>query len=267
MRPVHEVLRALLAIATVACFLFPIFWWGLTSIKPAGAIYDASGINWFDFTPNLDNYRATLAGGDVAFFASRQAILDTVIVALGATALTLAVALPAGFALSLMSFRARRGFFLWVLFQRVLPPVAVLTPLLFLYHEVGLRDTRSGVIMAHAAMNLPFAVLLLKSFFDDIPREVGEAAVIDGATQEQCFRRIYLPLIRGGIAATAVLCFIFSWTEFLIGLFLTSNIRLLPVQLSLLVSQTWGLTSALSMASIVPGFIFILAVQRHLVRG
>jgi multiple sugar transport system permease protein len=147
------------------------------------------------------------------------------------------------------------------------PPIALLMPLVFLFHGWGLRDTYLGVVIAHATVNLPFAILLLKSFFDDVPREVGEAAMIDGATRLQSFTRIYLPLVRGGIASTAVMCFIFSWTEFLMALFLTNTIRLLPVQLSLVVTQTWSFTSALSTASILPAFIFILLVQRHLVRG
>ena len=91
--------------------------------------------------------------------------------------------------------------------------------------------------------------------------------MIDGASPLQSFWKVQAPLIRGGIAATAVLCFVFSWTEFLMALFLTTTIRLLPVQLSLVVTQTWGFTAALSTASILPGFIFILLVQRHLVRG
>ena len=93
------------------------------------------------------------------------------------------------------------------------------------------------------------------------------AAMLDGATRWQIFWRIYTPLVRGGIAATAVLCFIFSWTEFLMALFLTTTIRLLPVQLSLVVTQTWGFTSALSTAAIIPAFVFILLTQRHLARG
>lgn len=210
----------------------------------------------------------TLLGEGPAFFASKQAILDTLIVAMGATLLTLALALPASFILSGMTFPWRRGFFLWVLFQRVSPPIAILVPLVFLYHPIGLYDTRIGVVLAHAMLNLPFAILLMKSFFDEIPREVGEAAVIDGASHWQSFLRIYVPLVRGGIAATAVLCLIFSWTEFLMALFLTSSIRLLPVQLSLVVTQTWGFTSALSTASVpLPAFVIILLVQRHLVRG
>ncbi len=260
-------LRDIAALLTVGLFMFPLFWWGLNSIKPAHAIFENFSVNWFDFTPTLDNYRVTLAGEGPAFFASRQAILDTLLVAMGATLLTLVTALPAAFALSLIHFTSKRFIFLWVLFHRILPPIAILVPLVFTYSQVGLRDTRAGVILAHAAVNLPFAILLLKSFLDDVPREVGEAATIDGATRLTCFTRIYVPLVKGGIAATAVLCFIFSWTEFLMALFLTNSIRLLPVQLSLVVTQTWGFTSALSTASILPAFIFVLLVQRHLVRG
>ena len=88
-----------------------------------------------------------------------------------------------------------------------------------------------GLIMIYALMNLPIAVLLLKSFFDDVPKDVDEAAMIDGATRWQTFRRIVLPMVRGGIAAAAVLCFIFSWTEFLLSLFLTTEIRTIPVKI------------------------------------
>jgi multiple sugar transport system permease protein len=262
-----RLLRDVAALLTVGCFMFPFFWWGLNSIKPADAIFEHRGVVWFDFTPTFANYRATLLGQGPEFLASRQAMLDSIVVAAGSTLLSLLAAVPAAHALSLLQARSARALFLWVLFQRVLPPVVLIMPMVFLYHQWGLRDTRAGVILAHAAVNLPFAVLLLKSFFDDIPREVGEAAAIDGATRWQNFLRIQMPLARGGIAATAVLCFIFSWTEFLMALFLTSSIRLLPVQMSLSVTQTWGFTSALSIASTLPVFIFILLVQRHLVRG
>jgi multiple sugar transport system permease protein len=263
----RNVIRDGAAVAVVAAFMFPLFWWGLNSVKPAHAIFENNSVNWFDFTPTFANYQVTLFGGGPAFFASQQAIADTVIVALGATLLTLLAGLPASFALSRMAFRRKRHVFLWVVFQRIVPPIALLMPLVFLFHGWGLRDTYLGVVIAHATVNLPFAILLLKSFFDDVPREVGEAAMIDGATRLQSFTRIYLPLVRGGIASTAVMCFIFSWTEFLMALFLTNTIRLLPVQLSLVVTQTWSFTSALSTASILPAFIFILLVQRHLVRG
>lgn len=263
----YRLLRDAAAVAVVTAFMFPMFWWGLTSFKPVSAIFDKDRIVWFDFQPTLDNYIVTLVGGGPDFFVSQGAIRDSLIVATGATVLTLLAALPAAYILSLQAFRFRRGFFLWVIFHRIMPPIAILVPLVFIYHQVGLRDTLAGVILAHAAVNLAFAILLLKSFVDDVPRSIGEAAMIDGATPWQVFSRIYVPVLRGGIAATAVLCFIFSWTEFLMALFLTSTIRLLPVQLSLVVTQTWGFTAALSTAAIVPAFVFILLVQKHLVRG
>jgi multiple sugar transport system permease protein len=266
-RPFLSRLRDIAAIATVGCFMFPLFWWALNSIKPVDAIFEHRGTVWFDFTPSFANYRMTLLGEGPEFMASRQSMLDSIIVATGATLLSLLAGLPAAHALSRLGMGKGRGLFLWVLFQRVVPPVVIIMPLVFIYHGWGLRDTLTGVILAHAAMNLPFAILLLKSFFDDVPREVGEAAVIDGASRWQAFWKVQLPLIRGGIAATAVLCFLFSWTEFVMALFLTSTIRLLPVQMSLMVTQTWGFTSALSIASLLPVFVFILLVQKHLVRG
>jgi len=262
-----RLLRDAAAVLTVGCFMFPIFWWGLNSIKPVDAVFEHRGVVWFDFTPTFANYQATILGQGPEFLASRHAMTASVIVALGATLLALAAALPAAYALSRLTGKAGRSLFLWVLFQRVLPPIVIVVPMVFAYHQFGLRDTLIGVILAHGALNLPFAVLLLKSFFDEVPKEVGEAAVIDGATRWQSFWRIHVPLIRGGIAATAVLCFIFSWTEFVMALFLTSSIRLLPVHISLSVTQSWGFTSAISMAGLLPVFVFILLVQRHLVRG
>ncbi|MCA3575522.1 MAG: carbohydrate ABC transporter permease [Aestuariivirga sp.] len=266
-RPLLRLLRDAVAVLTVGCFMFPIFWWGLNSIKPVDAVFEHRGVVWFDFTPTFANYKATVLGQGPEYLAAREAMTASIIVAIGSTLLALAAGLPAAWGLSRLVSRRGRALYLWVLFQRVLPPVVIVVPLVFVYHRIGLRDTLLGVILAHGAVNLPFAVLLLKSFLDDVPREVGEAAMIDGATPWQSFRRIHLPMIRGGIAATAVLCFLFSWTEFVMALFLTSSIRLLPVQISLSVTQSWGFTSAISIAGLLPAFVFILLVQKHLVRG
>ena len=168
-------LRDTLAVLVVAAFMFPLFWWGLTSLKPASAIFDKDRLVWFDFAPTFGNYWVTLFGGGPAFFASQAALRDSTLVALGATLLTLSAALPAAWAVSLRRFEFKRTYLLWVLFQRIIPPIAIVLPLVFLYHQAGLRDTRSGIIFAHAAVNLPFAILMLKSFYDEVPRSVAEA--------------------------------------------------------------------------------------------
>jgi len=144
----------------------------------------------------------------------------------------------------------------------------VVIPIFFIFHNIGLRDTHAGVIIAHAVINTPIAVLIIKSFFDDIPREIDDMSIIDGASRFQSFWYIMLPTVRGGVAATAILCFVFSWTEFLLSLFLTSSIRTLPVRISLFdAGSQVNLIAATGMSAIIPGLLFILLVQKYLVRG
>jgi multiple sugar transport system permease protein len=288
----RRILRDVASVVVVGLFLFPLLWWALTSIKPMYAIFNKDHVVVFDFVPTLINYAVVLLGwsraeiaiesgstfgvGGTSSYDSRQTIFDSVVIAMGSTALTMFISVLAAYALSRMTFRGRGGFLNWVLGQRFMPPIAIIVPLVLMYKVAGMRDTDSlflgyvGLILIHALMNLPIAVLLMKSFFDDVPKDVDEAAMIDGATRWQTFRRIVLPMVRGGIAAAAVLCFIFSWTEFLLSLFLTTIIRTVPVKITTFVTSTgseWGFISALGTAAILPGFIFILLVQRHLVRG
>lgn len=287
-----QLARDALAVLVTGMFMFPIFWWALTSIKPISAVFDKDRVVWFDFVPTLINYAVTLFGrsrsqmaiddglgmgvAGAGTYDSRQSIIDTIIISLGATAVTMIVAVLAAYALSRMAFRGRNSYLNWVLGQRFMPPIAIIVPLVTIYAGFGMRDNQNlflgyvGLIMIYALMNLPIAVLLLKSFFDDVPKDVDQAAMIDGATRWQSFRLIVLPMVKGGIAAAAVLCFIFSWTEFLLSLFLTTEIRTIPVKISTFVTSTgneWGFITALGTAAVIPGFIFILLVQRHLVRG
>ena len=265
-RPIR-ILRDIAAVSVTGLFMFPIFWWALVSIQPESAITDKDRIVFLDFTPTFANYAGTIFGDGTESFDSRGTLLDTFIVASGATLITLCIATLAGFALSRLRPQQQRGFLYWVIFHRVLPPIATIFPLVSMYHTLGLLDTHLGLMLAHAAMNLPFAILLIKSFFDDVPREVGEATAIDGATVFQGFYKIQLPMVRACIAATAVLCFIFSWTEFFLAVFLTTSIHMLPVHIQTMVSYTWGYTAALGTCAIIPAFAFVFFVQKHMVRG
>ncbi len=292
-QPVHlQRLRDIVAILIVALFMFPIAWWALTSIKPMSAMFNKDKVVVFDFEPTSVNYRVVMLGqsrseiaiesgstfgvGGSSSYDSRRTILDSLLIAIGSTTLTTLIAMLASYALSRMSFRGRDSYLNWVLGQRFMPPIAIIVPLVTMYKTVGMRDTDNlylgyvGLILMHALINLPIAILLMKSFFDDVPKDVDEAAMIDGASRWQTFGKVVMPMVRGGMAATAVLCFIFSWTEFLLSLFLTTTIRTVPVKITTFVTSTgseWGFISALGTAAIVPGFIFILLVQKHLVRG
>ena len=283
----QRTLRDIAAWTIVIVFMFPLFWWGLSSIKPYSAIFNKDGPVYVDFEPTLDNYRVTIGGvsrvelaldaggstygaGGASSYDSRQTIVDSIVVAVGSTALIIVLASLASYALSRMEVRGKQHFIFWILSQRFLPPIAIVIPMLFIFRDANLLDSRLGLILAHTLINIPLAVLLLKSFFDDIPKDVDEACMIDGATRWQAFRRVILPMARGGVAATAVLCFIFSWTEFMLSLYLTTSIRTLPVKITTFVTSTgteWGFITALGTSAILPAFIFILLVQRHLVRG
>ncbi len=282
-----DLLRDVVACLVVLVFLFPILWWVLASIKPYSAIFVPEPV-FVDFQPTAANYEVTIlgrsrtalaleqggqvggtAGGGSSYY-SIPSILDSTIVALLSTVLSLTLATLAAYALSRMKLIGKEHYIFWVLSQRMMPPIAIAIPFFFIFRDLGLRDSHVGLIIAHGLVNLPLAILLMKSFMDDVPKEVDEAAMIDGATRFQSFVRVVLPMVRGGLAATAVLCFIFSWTEFLVSLQLTTSIRTIPVKISTFVTSTgteWGFITALGSAAIIPSFIFILLVQRHLVRG
>ena len=260
-------LRDVAAWAVVAVFMFPIFWWAIVSIQPASAIFDKDHINIFNFEPTFNNYVFTLTDIGSSLFNSRQAILNSLVVAIFSTILAIAIGVSAAFSLSHHLNTYKRDFIIAVFLARIAPPIAVILPIYVTFRSIGLNDTWPGLILAHTAMNAPLAILMLKSFVDDVPREMFEAAKIDGATEFQILQKILIPNISGGLVTTAILCFIFSWTEFLMATYLTDQMHMLPVQLSILRMADWGPVAALSTATLVPSFVAILVVRKNLVRG
>lgn len=278
-----RMLRAVLAWGIVLLFAFPLYYWLTVAFKDGREIFNYPPQVW-SFSPTVRNFeeifgislgfgfgeqREVLPGGGNWRMAPR--LWDSIVIAVFSTALAVSIATLAAYGLSRMNFAGRHHFVAWVLSTRMMPPVAVAVPVFFLYKELQLLDTYSGIILIHALMNLPLAVLLMKSFFDDIPQDIDDSGMIDGASRWLVFRRIMLPMMRGGIAATAVLCFIFSWTEFLFVLTLTqTGLKTVPVVSSTFVTSTgtaWGNMAALGAAAMIPAFLFILLVQKHLVRG
>ena len=275
--------RTIVAWFVVLVFAFPLYYWLTIAFKDGREIFNYPPQIWL-FSPTVKNFEEVFSISLGFDFGKQREVLpgggnwnmgprlwDSLVVAVFSTVLAVAIAILAAYSLSRMEFRGRHHFVAWVLSTRMMPPVAVAIPVFFIYKELSLLDTYTGVILIHALMNLPLAVLLMKSFFDDIPKEIDESALVDGASRWLIFRRIILPIVKGGMAATAVLCFIFSWTEFLFVLTLTqTGLKTVPVVSSTFVTSTgtaWGNMAALGAAAMIPAFIFILLVQKHLVRG
>ncbi len=180
----------------------------------------------------------------------------------------------AAYGLSRLRLRGQESLAFWFLSQRMMPLVIVAIPLYLLFREWDLLDTRRGLILAYTNLNLPFVVWMMRTFFDDIPIDLEDASLVDGASRFGTFLRVAVPLAAPGLVATAIFCLVLSWNEFLLALVLTGpNTKTLPLMVAGFLYPSgsqgfnWGPITAMSMVMTLPVFLFSLLVQRHLVRG
>ncbi|WP_422674693.1 carbohydrate ABC transporter permease [Billgrantia desiderata] len=242
---------------------FPILWMVLTGFKTeAAAIADPSLI----FTPTLESYVAVQARADYFKFA-----MNSVVVAFGSTLLALLIAIPAAYAMAFLPTRRTKATLLWMLSTKMLPPVGVLVPIYLIFRDLGLLDTRSGLIIVYTLMNLPIVVWMLYTFFKDLPRDILEAGRMDGASTFQEVVYLLLPLTLPGIASTGLLSVILSWNEAFWSLNLTSsNAAPLTAYIASFSSPEglfWAKLSAASTMAIAPILIFGWLTQKQMVRG
>lgn len=256
-------LRWALLLLALAFFLAPVLWIAMTSFKTQREVFSFPPVFWPEQI-DLRNFRATLSG------SGGRALQDSMIVASGATVLSLLVGVPAAYSIS--RFRIGGDHLpLWILSIRMFPPVVAAIPLFLLYRQIGLLDSYLGLTLAYLTFNVPFVVWMMKGFFDDLPGELEDAALVDGANRWQAFVRIALPLSVPGLVSTALLCFVFAWNEFLLALFLTrTSVITLPVALSSLVGgheTLWGQIGALAVIAMLPVVLLAVVLQRYVVRG
>jgi multiple sugar transport system permease protein len=250
--------------AMIALWLFPVFWMILTSFKPSDQI--ASRMPIVVFEPTLEHYQVLLNDYHFSRFFETSFVVASL-----TTIVALILACPAAYALGCIEFRRSKDIAMWILSQRMLPPVAVIIPFFILFRRVELIDTPSALVVVNMVQALPFAIWLLRGFFLDVPLEVREAATLDRLGHAQILSRIVLPIAAPGIAVTAIFTFIFSWNEFLFALFLTAErATTVPVgvsQLILAYQVLWGEVSAAGSLALIPLVPVILYMQKHIVRG
>jgi len=250
---------------------FPFYWAITTSFKPPGVIVTKPTLFPFlDFKPTLYNwYNEYIQRGREI----RSSIRNSVIIAGGAMLIAVFLGTMAGYGLARFRFRRwkNRDMTLWFLSQRFLPPMVTVIPFFIVMKSFKLLDTHWALIMANATFTLPFAVLILRDVFKELPVELEESAWVDGASRFGAFLRIALPLAAPAISVAAVICFSFSWNEFLFALILTYK-KATPV--TVLIAgvehtqgvQFWFIATRL-LTAILPPAILALAAQRYIVRG
>ncbi len=250
--------------------LFPVIWAVITSFKEPGDSYKPTFIPYKQFKPTLYAWKN-------AFITTRdrtlRALRNSIIIATLSSTVTLLLGAFAGYSLARYEFRKwkNKDIALWILSNRMFPPVAVMIPYFLIMQKLHLLDNLLGIVMVHTTMNLPLAVWLMLDFFSELPKDLEEAAMIDGCGHFKAFFYIAIPIAAPGLVAVYVLSFIFSWNEFLFVIVLSfKKAMTLPVLIagSLTVRglDFWKVAS-LSILAIIPPVILALVLSRYLVRG
>lgn len=218
------------------------------------------------FSPIISNYRNVFSQIDYT-----RLLANSSIVALGSMGLSLLVGVPAAYALARLALRWREWWALGILFTRMVPAVVLVVPMYVIFVKIHLIGSYWAMIVADTTFNLPLVVWLMRSFFAEVPAELEAAAQVDGCSRTGVFTRVALPLTLPGLAATAILCLLFSWNEFLFALTLSStSTQTVPLGIAGFVgtvSVDWGGSSAAAVIALVPIFVLGLCAQRFLVRG
>ncbi len=244
---------------------FPVLWAVVVALKSESDIlaYPPTIV----FEPTLRNFADALTGR----FSILPNMWSSLIIAAATTAITIVIAVPASYAFARLRLRGKRALGFYTLATQMVPPVGLVIPYFLILNGAGLLDTYRGMILVYLTFSLPFAIWLMVSFMEDIPREMEEAALIDRAGRLQTLVYVILPQVRGGIAVTVVFVFLNCWNEFLFAVQLGGN-NVRPVTVAMYnfvsVEQTlWGKLSAAALVAMIPVIAIGFAAQRHIVKG
>ena len=250
-----------------ALFFFPVFWMVLNSFKTE-LVANTKPVLFFE--PTLERWQAATASV-TGLLSFDEAFLNSFIIVIVSTILVLALAIPAAYALSIYPIKMWRDALFFFISTKFLPVVAAILPLWIIAKEVGLLNTQLVLIILYTAMNLPLAIWMLRSFFGEVPRELIEAAQMDGTGLYGQLKDVMLPIVAPGIAATALLCFIFAWNEFFLAVQLNPvDNSTVPVWVSTNVTtrgQFMAQLSAASTLAVLPVVIAGWLAQKRMIRG
>ncbi|MCK6630090.1 MAG: carbohydrate ABC transporter permease [Anaerolineae bacterium] len=247
--------------------LFPVFWLFLTSIKSEADafVYPPKLV----FTPTFDAYYKVFS--DETGSNWPRFWLNSTSVALLSTLIALLIGVPAAYGLTRFQFKNSRATLFSILSVRFMPPIVVVIPLLFMMRTLKLVDNILGLSFIHAVFALPFIIWIMLGFFASVPRDLADAALVDGTSELGALFRVVLPVVRPGLIAAALFAMLLSWNEFPIALVLTGEAaKTIPVAATTLIAERtihWDRVAATGMIAIIPTVLFALLIQRHLIRG
>jgi multiple sugar transport system permease protein len=251
-------------VVIVGVILLPVAWLISTAYKPGRDIFSIPPT--LLFTPTLANFRSVFR-----YFDLYHLVESSLVISLCSAALSLLIGVPAGYALARAGTRWAVGLAYFFLAVRTVPPVATLLPFYLMMRDIGLLGTWWAVILLGTTLNTAFVVWMMFSYFRSLPKEMEEAALTDGCTLFGSFRRVALPMVKPGMVASALLCIMFAWNDFLYSAFLTRS-ESTPISVALLTAYgtkdiTWGTLGALAHFSTIPIVLIALLLNRYFVQG
>ena len=243
--------------------LVPILWIAMAAFKTHVDVYQLKLV----FTPTFENFATVF---DAPYYLGDK-LLNSTIVALVTVLLAVPIATCAAYSFSRFSLRGETTMLVMILATQFVPAVVIVLPFFVMFRDIGLLDTRAGLILVNLAIVMPFAIWMIKGFIDGIPIDTEEAALVDGSTRLQVIRNIVLPMAAPGLVTAGIFCFIIAWNEFLFALIITSKDAVtLPIGLALFKAEEgdlWNLLAAAGIIIMVPMFVLALIIQKHFVQG
>lgn len=263
-RSFNQALIYFAVFCAIVISLFPIIYLLITSFKPPELTFAVPPV-WI-FRPTLQNYREVFAGGTFEKY-----FRNSLVVALTTSAIALLLGSFAGYGFARFRFRGNMILRLSSLIPQMLPPITIIVPLYVLFNSLKLIDSIWALVISYLTFSIPLSIWMMTGFFADVPPELEESAMIDGCTRLGAMLRISLPIVAPGLAATAILSFLYCWNEFLYAVILTGrDARTLPVTITSFMTNKailWGRIAASGSLVLVPVLIFALIAQRYLIRG
>lgn len=261
-KQIAGVLRGLVIFIVCVAVLFPFLWMVRVSFLNKVDIFDPLNLG---AVMTLDNYRSIIESGIGKYFA------NSFIVAIFSTLISLILGCLAAYGFARYNWAKREDRAFWVLSNKFLPAMAVVIPYFTMAAAFRLLDTQILLIICYTTFNIPFTIWMMRGFIEDLPKELEEAAFVDGCSRLESIRHIVFPLILPGLVATAIFCIINSWNEFVFANFLTTiNAKTVPTSVMMYLSVSgvkWGEMAATGVLAVLPVMIFAISVQKHMVRG
>ncbi|MEU7241659.1 carbohydrate ABC transporter permease [Streptomyces sparsogenes] len=254
--------NTVIALVILAVLLFPLYWMLNIALQPGESL---ASTHWFPTSPGWSNFQRALE-------SQGGSLVTSLVVALGAVVVCLAMAAPAAYGLAQLGLKGGRSVVFGTLITQMVPGIVIANALYSAYVDLHLVNSLAGLILADASLGLPFSIVLLRAFMVSIPKEVVEAAMVDGASRFTAFVRIVLPISRNSLITAGLFTFLFAWSDFMFALTLNTTDAVKPITLSMYeyigahVSD-WGAVMATAVVSAVPAAILLIVAQKYVAAG